>query len=166
LIVQAFGEPIETIADCNTRGTGTGELDTLDLASSAQQGMDWVGTDTKNLLADLTWIDPAESLSSPLHHGGKVPGSSNLSTATTAYAYTMALERQVEQLRRKVALMERQQWTAGGAANAFHALSQENARLTAENRRLVALLGEMDSLRERNKTLQRQVEELSKSVQG
>ena len=52
----------------------------------------------------------------------------------------MALERQLEQLRRKVTLMGGQQRTAGGAANAFHTLSQENARLIAENRRLVALL--------------------------
>jgi hypothetical protein len=72
----------------------------------------------------------------------------------------MALERQLEQLRRKVTLMERQQRTAIGAANTFHALSQENARLTAENRRFVALLREMDW----NEVLKRQVEELSKSA--
>ena len=97
----------------------------------------------------LTLIDPAGSLDGQLLHGSgpagnspvhdEVPGGSDLSAANKSYAYAMALERQLEQLRRKVMLMGRQQRTAG-AANASHALSQKNARLTAENKRLVALL--------------------------
>ena len=174
LVVQAFGESIETIADSNTDSAVARELDTLDSTSLARQGTGGVGTHVKDLPSYLTLIDPAESLHGQLHHGsgpaensllhGEVPGSSDLSAANKSYAYTMALERQLEQLRRKLTLMGRQQRTAGGAANAFHALSQENARLKAENRRLVALLQEMDSLRERNEVLQRQVEELSKSA--
>jgi hypothetical protein len=78
-------------------------------------------------------------------------------------AYTMALERQVEQLQRKVTLLGRQRRSASGDSNVFHDLSQENVRLTAENRRLLALVREMASLRERNEELQRHVDELSKS---
>jgi hypothetical protein len=170
--VQAFGEPIETIPDCNTDSTVAGELDTPGLTSLAQQGTDGVGTHAKDLPSYLTLIDPAEALHGQLYHGSEpagnsllhdeVPSGSELSAANKSYAYTMALERQLEQLQRKVTLMGRQQTTAGGAANVFHALNQENARLKAENRRLVALLREMESLRERNEILQRQVEELSK----
>jgi hypothetical protein len=105
----------------------------------------------------LTLIDPAEALHGQLYHSseparnsllhGEVIGGSGLSAANKSYAYTMALERQLEQLQRKVTLIGRPQRTAGGAASAFHALSQENARLKAENRRLVALLREMESSR-------------------
>ena len=145
-------EPTATITDCNTGSTVAGEPDTSDLTSSARQGTDRVVTDVKDLPLYLTLIDPTKSLDGQLPHGSglagnslvhdEVPGGCDLSAANKSYAYTMALERQLEQRQRKVTLMGRQQRTTG-AGSAFHALSQ---RLTAENRRLVALLREMDSL--------------------
>jgi hypothetical protein len=47
-------------------------------------------------------------------------------------AYTLALERQVEELQRKVALLGRQRRGVSGDSNALHDLSQEHAILTAE----------------------------------
>jgi hypothetical protein len=65
----------------------------------------------------LTLIDPAGSLDGQLPHGSgpagnslvhdEVPGGSDLSTGNKSHAYTIALERQLEQLRRKVTLMGR-----------------------------------------------------------
>ena len=62
LVVPAFGEPIQTITDCNASNIVAWKLDTPDLTSSAQQGMGGVGRGVKDLPSDLILIDPAESL--------------------------------------------------------------------------------------------------------
>jgi hypothetical protein len=118
LAMQAFGKPTATVTDWNTGSTVARELDTSDLTSSAQQGTDGVVTDVKDLPSYLTLIGPAESLDSQLPHcsglagnslvDGEVLGGSDLSAANKSSVYTVVLEREMDQLRRKVTLMERQ----------------------------------------------------------
>jgi hypothetical protein len=151
--------------DCDTGIINTEDMDDCEMMSLGHQGGD-------DDAAHPQVEDPPGPLNNQLLdiHASNIgsarpddlPESSDGGASEKTYAYTMTLERQVEQLGGIVVILRRQQRTSSNATDLSHALKQENARLAAESRRLVALVREMSSLRERNEALQRLVEELSK----
>jgi hypothetical protein len=166
MVAETFGESTTAKINSNSSQSDTEDIDVCETVSLGQQRREDIAQPSQGaghpgpLNDQFLDIQPSVTSSS---HPEDLPPSSDWGTSAEVYAYTMALERQVEQLQRKAKLLERQQRTPRSASNFSHTLSQENAKLTAENKRLVALVNEMRSLRERNGALEREVEQLSKS---